>query len=115
MHYKCIRQIVHRILINFHIKGIFFLLSNDISNGFVLINSYRWYLIGMYTYIFIGTFLYLTFYSAICTVPDFVPALDKNILYRNIQIVQNFGIGEKCIKEILFGNNEMSKVIPFFF
>lgn len=61
---------------------------------------------GMYVYIFVAMFVYLTFFSACCTVPEFIatlpdpraPAFDVDALH--------FGIGQTCLHELLTAKYE---------
>lgn len=79
-------------------------------------NVNRFFLAGLYIFIFVAMFTFLTIFSSRCTVPRFLPAVDQELVgLREIEYTKSFGIGESCLKEILTGTFERrSCMIPCF-
>lgn len=68
---------------------------------FELVHTCRFYFIGVYIYHFVVMFLYLTFFSARSTVPDFVPvALPAAAAPMDVAALR-FGIGRDCVRELI--------------
>lgn len=62
---------------------------------------HRAYLIGIFSFNFVGFFVFLTYFSALCTVPEFVPDLGRahaDEMYRS-----RFGYGSTCLMDLKIG------------
>lgn len=69
---------------------------------------FRGYLIGIYCFNFVGVFIFLTYFSALCTVPEFVPDLSE--AYSDEMYRSKFGIGSTCLRDLKNGKYSHSNL-----
>lgn len=78
-----------------------------------LVGHCRFYFAGVFVYHFVAMFVFLTFFSARSTVPDFVPvAPPPNAAPMDVAALR-FGIGRDCMHELLGARyTERSCMLP---